>query len=471
MDFPPQSRFGSLHDGAISRREWLRIGGLGTLGVSLSGLVRPSALAAPLGGSASFGRAKSCILIFLSGGPPQHEMFDPKPEAPLEIRGTLRSIPTSVPGMHFSETLPYTARMAHRMAVIRSMTTDINSHSTSGYYMLTGYKHSSKAENMPPDPSDWPSIAAVVGALNPGNRSPMGSVVLPEPVHNNPNILWPGQNGGLMGPTWHPHLLKCDPTQARLQIEGLTRPENVSEVRLSERTDLLQQMNASFTRQVGSPGMVDFDRMQQKAFELLHSEKSREAFQIHREPDALRDRYGRHKFGQSALLSRRLVEAGVRLVQLNWPREEGDTNIGNPLWDTHSKNAERVREVLCPQFDRTYATLLEDLQERGLLDETLVVAMGEFGRSPKINAAGGRDHWGQVFSVALAGAGIAGGQIIGSSDRIGGTPASRPVRPPDLAATIFHLLGVNPGGEFVDPMGRPRMITDAGFALRELVGA
>ncbi|RFC41915.1 MAG: DUF1501 family [Verrucomicrobia bacterium] len=408
--------------------------------------------------------------MFLSGGPPQHEMFDPKPEAPLEIRGTFRSIPTSVPGVHFSETLPYTARMAHRMAVIRSMTTEINSHSTSGYYMLTGYKHASKAENMPPDPSDWPSIAAVVGALNPGNRSPMGSVVLPEPVHNNPNILWPGQNGGLMGPTWHPHLLKCDPTQARLQIEGLTRPENVSEVRMNERTDLLEQLNAAFAKQVSCPGMVDFDRMQQKAFELLHSEKSREAFQIHTEPDALRDRYGRHKFGQSALLARRLVEAGVRLVQVNWPREEGDTNIGNPLWDTHSKNAERVRDVLCPQFDRTYATLLEDLHERGLLDETLVVVMGEFGRSPKINASGGRDHWGQVFSVALAGAGIGGGQIIGSSDRIGGTPESRPVRPPDLAATIFHLLGVEPGGEFVDPLGRPRMITDAGYALREIVG-
>jgi hypothetical protein len=470
MDFPPQSPNKSASSGGVSRREWLRMGGLGTLGLSLSGLLGGRSRASVSAGSTSFGRAKSCILIFMSGGPPQHETFDPKPDAPLEIRGTFRSLPTSVPGIHFSETLPYTARMAHRMAVIRSMTTEINSHSTSGYYMLTGYKHSSKAENMPPDGSDWPSIAAVVGALNPGNRSPMGSVVLPEPVYNNPNILWPGQNGGLMGPAWHPHVLKCDPTQARLHIEGLSRPEEVSEVRLQERTDLLEQMNAAFHRQVQGPGLVDFDRMQRKAFELLHSEKSREAFQIHREPDALRDRYGRHKFGQSALLARRLVEAGVRLVQVNWPREQGDTGIGNPLWDTHSKNAERVRDVLCPQFDRTYATLLEDLHERGLLDETLVVVMGEFGRSPKINASGGRDHWGQVFSVALAGAGIVGGQVIGSSDRIGGTPESRPVRPPDLAATMFHLLGVNPGGEFIDPLGRPRMITDAGVALRELVG-
>jgi uncharacterized protein (DUF1501 family) len=189
-----------------------------------------------------------------------------------------------------------------------------------------------------------------------------------------------------------------------------------------------------------------------------------------REPASVREAYGRHKFGQSALLARRLIEAGVRMVQLNWPRESGDTAVGNPLWDTHSKNAERVREVLCPQFDRTYATLIEDLAARGLLDETLVVVMGEFGRSPKINAAGGRDHWGQVFSVALAGAGIAGGQVIGASDRIGGVPEDRPVRPADLAATIFHLLGIPPSIEFIDPLGRPRMVTDSGLALRELVG-
>lgn len=458
--------------GVMSRRDWLRVGGLASMGLSLPALLGSgaNAVASAGPGVSTFGRAKSCILIFMSGGPPQHETFDPKPDAPLEIRGTFRSIPTSVPGTHFCETLPYTAKMAHRMAVIRSMTTDINSHSTSGYYMLTGYKHSTKAENMPPDPSDWPSLAAVVGALNPAQGSPMSSVVLPEAICNNPNILWPGQNGGLMGPTWHPHVLKCDPREAVVNIEGLSRPPGVSELRLSDRTALLQQLDRRFGGAVTGAGLVDFDRMQQRAFDLLHAQKSREAFEMDRESSSLRDCYGRHKFGQSLLLSRRLVEAGVRLVQVNWPREEGDTNIGNPLWDTHSKNAERVRDVLCPQFDRSYATLIEDLAQRGLLDETLVVTLGEFGRSPKINASGGRDHWGNVFSVALAGAGIGGGQVIGASDRIGGVPDSRPVRPPDLAATIFHLLGVNPNGEFLDPLGRPRMITDAGVPLRELVG-
>ena len=457
---------------SVSRREWLRIGGLGCLGLSLANLVRPTpAAAAPSNPAHSnrFGKAKSCILIFLSGGPPQHETFDPKPLAPIEIRGTFGSIPTSVPGVHFSETLPFTAKIAHRMAVIRSMTTDNNSHSTSGYYMLTGYKHSSKAESLPPDSSDWPSIAAAVGALLPSSNSPLASVILPEAIRNNPNIPWPGQNGGFMGPTWHPHVLQCDPRQERIRIEGMTLPEGVDQLRLEQRTDLLSQFDRHFLKGTHSPSIADFDRMRLKAFEVLHAPKSRAAFEMDREPAAVRDAYGRHKFGQSALLARRLVEAGVRLVQLNWPREDGDTNVGNPLWDTHAQNAERVRDVLCPQFDKTYATLIGDLEQRGLLDETLVVVMGEFGRSPKINASGGRDHWGQVFSVALAGAGIAGGQIIGSSDRIGGTPDSRPIRPPDLAATLFHLLGIDPRSEYLDPLSRPRMVTDSGIPLRELI--
>jgi hypothetical protein len=257
----------------------------------------------------------------------------------------------------------------------------------------------------------------------------------------------------------------------RIHIEGLSLPEGIGEVRMSDRANLLTQMDDHFVRTAESPSVADFGRMQQRAFEVIHSPKSRQAFELDREKSSVRDRYGRHKFGQSALLARRLVEAGVRLVQLNWPRENGDTMIGNPLWDTHSKNAERIKDVLAPQFDITYATLLGDLQERGLLKETLVVVMGEFGRSPKINASGGRDHWGQVFSVALAGAGIPGGQLIGSSDKIGGSPADRPIYPPDLAATIFHFLGLNPSSEFLDPLGRPRMLTNNGTPLSELIAS
>lgn len=452
----------------LDRREWLRVGGLGALGLSLPALWQHHASGAGFG--PSFGRAKSCILIFLSGGPPQHETFDPKPDAPMEIRDRFQSIRTSVPGMHFSETLPLVARQAHRMAVIRSMTTDINAHSTSGAYMLTGYVPQTKAENVPAGPQDWPSMASVAGMLKPSRRSPVSAVVLPEVIHNNGNITWPGQNGGFMGPAWHPQVLKCNPAAERLRIEGMSLPAGMTDLRLTERVGLLHQMDHHFHRAVQNAAVSEMSAMQQKAFDLVHSDASRTAFELEREPSALRDRYGRHKFGQSILLARRLVEAGVRFVQVNWPREDGDEGTGSPLWDTHQNNAARVRDVLCPQFDRAFATLVDDLSSRGLLDETLVVVMGEFGRSPRINKAGGRDHWGSCFSTVLAGAGIGGGQVIGASDKIGGTPKDRPVRPPELAATIFHLLGIDPRGEFIDPLQRPRRVTDDGVPLKELVG-
>lgn len=457
----------------LRRREWLRVGGLGALGLSLASLTGRSARAAQgaAATNASFGRAKSCILLFLSGGPPQHDTFDPKPDAPLEVRGTFRSISTKVPGLNFCETLPYTAGVADQLTVIRSMTTDIHAHSTSGAFMLTGYEPPSKVENVPAGPQDWPSIAAAVGALKPSQRSPLSSVVLPEFIHNNGNITWPGQNGGFMGAAWHPMLMKCNPNEQPMHIEGMSLVEGVTSVRLSERFNLLQQLDAHFQAGARNDAVAGLERMDQKAFDVLHSDASRRAFELERESSALRDNYGRHKFGQSVLLARRLVEAGTRLVQVNWPRDAGDETVNNPMWDTHANNAARVRDVLAPQFDRTFATLIADLQSRGLLDETLVVVMAEFGRSPKINVNGGRDHWGSCFSVVLAGAGVGGGQIIGASDRLGAFPAARPVRPPDLAATIFHLLGLDPTSEFVDPTNRPRRLTDSGLPLRELVGA
>lgn len=453
-----------------SRREWLRAGGLGALGLGLPGLLKANTAGQGVRLAAGFGRAKSCIILFLSGGPPQHETFDPKPDAPVEVRGNFRPIRTSVPGIHFCETLPHTAKIAHHLAVIRSMSTDIHSHSTSGAWMLTGYEPASKAENVPPSPDDWPSIAAAAGALKPSTRTPLSSVVLPDEIYNDGHIVWPGQNGGLMGSKWHPTLMKCDPTRIPMRIEGMSLEESMSAVRLGERFDLLTQMDRHFTRGIQSGAVNEMEEMHQKAFDLLHSDSSRAAFALEKEPAPLREAYGSHKFGQSVLLARRLVEAGTRLVQVNWPREEVNEVKGSPLWDTHADNAGRVRDVLCPQFDRTFATLIDDLQQRGLLEETLVVVMGEFGRSPQINAVGGRDHWGSVFSVVMAGAGIGGGQIIGSSDRIGGLPQTRPVRPQDLAATMFHLLGIDPAGEFLDPLSRPRRVTNGGNVLREIAG-
>lgn len=457
--------------GHWSRREWLRVGGLGAMGLSLPGLLRGNSVANPISKAASFGRAKSCIIVFLSGGPPQHETFDPKPDAPVDIRGNFRPIPTTVPGMQFCETLPFTARIAHHLAVIRSMCTDIHSHSTSGACMLTGYEPSSKAENVPPSPEDWPSIAAVVGTLNPSTRSPLSAVALPDELYNNGHIVWPGQNGGFMGSKWHPTLMKCDPTQTPMRIEGMTLDEKVSAIRLGERFDLLGQFDKHFSHGAQSSAVEELSEMHQKAFDLLHSETSREAFSLEKEAASMRDAYGRHKFGQSLLLARRLVESGTRLVQVNWPREgDGQAIEANPLWDTHTDHVARIRNVLCPQFDKTFASFIEDLQQRGLLQETLVVVMGEFGRTPKINPNGGRDHWGSVFSVVMAGAGIGGGQIIGSSDRIGALPETRPVHPQDLAATIFHFLGIDPAGSFLDPLNRPRLITNGGTVLHELAG-
>jgi hypothetical protein len=450
----------------LSRRELIRAGGLGALGLGLPDL--SAARAATLAGRP---RANSCLIIFLSGGPPQHETFDPKPAAPIEIRGPFLPIATSVPGLQFSELLPLSAARAHRMCVIRSMTTGIHSHSTSGCFMLTGHEPTSVAESVPPSAQDWPSLAGAVGALRAAERSPLDAVILPEPIFNNPAIPWPGQNGGFMGAAWHPHILRCDPSQERIEIEGLTAAAGVTELRLDDRHALLGQVDRMLHRGLRSPAITEMNRFQQEAFDLLHAGATREALEIEREPAASRDRYGRGKFGQSVLLGRRLIEAGVRLVQVNWPREPGDTAAGNPLWDTHQDNAGRLKNVLCPQFDIAYSALLDDLEARGLLDETLVVVMGEFGRTPTINAAGGRDHWGSVFSVALAGAGVPGGGVIGASDARGGMPADRPVRPPDLAATIFQLLGISPDHEFRDPFDRPLQVVSGGQALREIVGA
>lgn len=456
--------------GPITRREMLRVGGLGLLGLSLPQLLALKTGAASTPASGSFGRAKSCILLYLSGGPPQHETFDPKPEAPLEIRGDFKSIRTKVPGTHFCELLPRSAAIVDKFAVIRSMTTDNNSHTASGYWMLTGYEHPSKIE-VPASPEDWPSIASVVGALKPSERTPFTSVILPEIVHNDNAPPSPGQSGGFMGHTWNPFLLHCDPSQPRLEIDGLKLPDSVSFERLNDRSALLRQLDQQFLGAMRSEPVAALHRMHERAFDVMQSATTKAAFEIEQERTSLRDRYGRQKFGQSVLLARRLVEAGVRLVQVNWPREPGDQMTGFPVWDTHKNNSPRLRDVLCPQFDMAFASLIADLEERGLLDETLVVAMGEFGRSPRINPDGGRDHWGSCFSLAVAGAGIAGGQVIGSSDRDGAFPASRVLRPPDLAATIFHLLGINPLGDFHDLLARPRPLVSGGTVIRELAGA
>jgi hypothetical protein len=453
-----------------NRREWLRIGGLGCLGLSLPNLLAPRLSAASPSSlpAKSFGRAKSCIILFLGGGPPQHETFDPKPDAPIELRGDFKSIRTSVPGLKFCELLPDTARIAHKLTVIRSMTTGINAHAVSGYQMMTGRVHPAKVDR-PVSPEDWPHIGSLVAALKPSQRSPLSAVTIPEPLVNNPGVAWPGQTGGFMGHSWDPRLFKCDPSAPDFRIDELTLPDNVSLDRLASRKGLIANLDSRLRKADKDGRLAGLETSRQQAFDMLSSSATRRAFELDRESPALRARYGPHKFGQSALLARRLVEAGVRLVQVNFPREPGDLSSPNPLWDTHRKNTDRLKTNLCPPFDRAFPALVNDLDERGLLDETLVVVMGEFGRSPKINTFGGRDHWGACFSIALAGAGLSGGNVIGASDRDGAYVKDRAVHASELSATIFHFLGIDPAGMFYDRLNRPLPIAES-RPISELIG-
>jgi hypothetical protein len=463
-----------LCDG-LNRREWLRVGGLGALGLSLPTLLEARAAdrtrrgAAPLSAGASFGKAKSCILLFYLGGPPQHETWDPKDDAPVEVRGESHSIPSNVPGIRVGEWMPRTAKLLDHICVLRAMSTQDNAHSSSGYWMLTGVPHQPmNSENAKPGaPNDWPCTAAVVHHLRPSKNGLPSAIVLPEPIWNTGMIYWPGQDGGFLGRTADPWLIRCDPSSSDFQIPGLSLSADLTAPRLGARLSLLEQVNRGLDRVDRSEAMARFDQRSQQAFDLLRAGKARQAFALDREPAVLRDRYGRNRWGQSVLLARRLIEAGVSLVQVNWMRMPGDTD-DSPAWDTHNKNAERLKNHLMPKMDLAYSALLEDLEGRGLLEETLVVWMGEFGRSPKINRGGGRDHWGHVFSVALAGGGVRGGQVIGSSDKIGALPRDGRVQPQDLTATIFHCLGFSPHTEMRDTLGRP-FVLSRGEVIRQAV--
>jgi hypothetical protein len=456
-----------LCDG-VTRREWLRVGGLGLFGLSLPALLESRTARAATGTDRAFGKAKSCIVLFLFGGPPQHETWDPKPDAPAEIRGDLRPIASSLRGLQVGELMPRTARLAHKVCVLRAVSTNDNAHSSSGYWMLTGYPHQpTNSENSKPGaPNDWPCLGAVVKKLRRGPGQLPAAVTLPEHIWNTGGITWPGQDAGWLGRAADPWLLTCDPSSPRFGVPGLTLPADVPPLRFKGRKALLDRVNRHLDAVDKSGAGVGYGAHSRQAFDLLRSSQARRAFALDQEPAALRDRYGRNRFGQSVLLARRLVEAGVSLVQVNWTRPPTDSN-DNPVWDTHTKNTERLKTALMPPMDLAYSALLQDLADRGLLDETLVVWMGEFGRTPKINPRGGRDHWGHVFSVALAGGGVRAGQVYGASDRIGGHPKEGLVRPQDLTATIFHCLGYRPDTELHDAFGRPLALSK-GEVIRQV---
>ena len=441
-----------LCDG-LSRREVLRVGGLAALGLSLPTLVRRRATAAPLPGGP--GRAKSCIVLFLMGGPAQHSTWDPKPDAPAEVRGEFGPIETNVPGIRLSSLLPGLARHADKLCLLRAMSTGDNAHSSSGYYMLTGVPHTPlNAENVNPGPpNDWPTLGALVRRLV-GDRAGLPPAVrLPMQIFNTDSSVWPGQDAGFLGRASDPWLFRCEPAAPEFRIPEFTLTADVPLGRLADRRDLLGRFDRALaTSTEALTGR--YDRYTTQAFDLLGSPQARSAFDLNREPAALRDRYGRHHFGQSCLLARRLVEAGVSLVQVNWYRGPDEPSDA-PCWDSHVREGERLKTVLAPTADQAFSALVDDLDQRGRLGETLVLCIAEFGRPPRINRQAGRDHWGHVFSVALAGGGVRGAQVYGSSDRHGAQPREGKVSPQELTATVLHCLGFEPHAEIHDTLGRP----------------
>src|SRR5262245_21414959 len=405
----------------VTRREILRVGGLSALGLSLPHLLGSTAQSAQENatGANRHGSAKSCIVLFLMGGPPQHSTWDPKPDAPAEIRGEFKPIDTVVPGTSIGELMPRTALLTDRLAIIRSMSSNDNAHSSSGYYMLTGQPHAPmNFENANPGPpNDYPSIGAVVRRMEQRTLGLPPAVTLPHRIFNTDGSVWPGQDAGFLGRATDPWLLNCKPADPDFRVNEFSLNVDVSSERLLERQSLLGHVNQKLDELERSGRPRYYGRLTEQAFNLLNSVRSRQAFRLDAEPEVVRERYGRSQFGQSVLLSRRLIEAGVKLVQVNWyrgPEEPSDA----PCWDSHAREALRLKTVLAPPTDQALSALLDDLEARGMLDETLVVCMAEFGRTPKFNPVAGRDHWGHVYSVVLAGGGIRGGFVHGASATI-----------------------------------------------------
>jgi hypothetical protein len=403
------------------------------------------------------------------GGPPQHSTWDPKPEAPQDVRGVFGPITTSVPGIQVCELLPQLTLQMDKIALLRAVSTGDSAHSSSGYYMMTGKPHQPmNFENANPGaPNNWPTLAALVQRVRGNSGSIPAAVRLPHRIFNTDGSVWPGQDAGFLGMNADPWLLQCVPGSSSMRVTEFSLSADLPSGRLEDRRRLLEAVNQSIDAADRHGMLQRYDRQTQQAFDMLRSARAGHAFDLQREPIAVRDGYGRSPFGQSVLLARRLVEAGVSLVQVNWYRGP-DEPSDNPCWDTHVNEPERMRNVLAPAMDQAFAGLLEDLAQRGMLDETLVVCMAEFGRTPRYNARRGRDHWGPVFSVALAGGGIRGGIVHGASDRIAAQPKDGRVLPEDLTATIFHCLGHSPDTEVHDNLNRPIPIS-RGQIIRQIL--
>lgn len=465
----------------LTRREMLRVGGLAPLGLGLSQFLAAQSAAAPTR-STRRRRAKSCLLIFLEGGPSHLDLWDMKPDAPAEVRGIFQSIATTAPGIRVCEHLPLLSQQMHRLALVRSVHHGITDHNAGSYYALTGRHPVDGSRLIVSDgPKNFPPYGAVLAMLRPSGRPLPDFVHIPEIMSNN-NFDIPGESAGFLGAAYDP-FVSGDPSLPDYQTPGMTPLADVPPSRLQGRDELLRRLDPSARNTEGER----LEAFRQKALQLIGSDEARKAFDLSREPLAMRERYGvdpgsdrsieARKFGglphlgQCLLLARRLIEAGVRLTTVVTGRRI------DQAWDTHRDHFPLLKQSLLPPFDRAFSALLEDMAERGLLDETLVVAMGEFGRTPKLGyvtsnagaAKNGRDHWPFCYTVMFAGAGVPGGMVYGASDRHGAYPARDPVTPEDIAATIYAALGVPEDTEVRDALGQPHALI-RGRAIAPLLG-
>ena len=440
---------------AISRRRILQVGGIGMWGLGLPALLRADETRGPTPS------ADACILVFLNGGPSQLDMWDMKPKAPEAIRGEFKPIATTVPGLHYCEHLPRFARVAHLGTTVRSAHHGVNnSHAAAVYCGLTGHDRGELGGGS--KPTDNPAIGSVVGMLRPPRRAAVPYVSLPywtaEGAGGPPQ---PGFTGGWLGRSRDPLWVLRDPNAAGFGMPELSLPTGVDRAR-----SLLRKRLGGEMAPIGKSAdqrLRDMDTFQSRAFDLLAAPATRAAFELGREDPRARDRYGRNIYGQSLLLARRLIEAGTRVACLSWAPD------ANATWDTHGQNFPKLRDTLLPQLDAAVPSLLEDLDARGMLGRTLVVVMGEFGRSPRMNTMAGREHWNYGYSLFLAGGGIRAGHVHGASDKIAAYPSLDPVTPAEIVATIYHCLGISPAHELHDPLGRPMAVVPNGQPIRAIL--
>ena len=432
----------------VARRELMRLGGLAGLGLGLPRLLESRARAAVSGQRG----AKLCIFIYMWGGPAHQDLWDLKPSAPAEIRGEFQPIDTSAPGVQIGELMPLTARQTHHLAIVRSVTHKDNNHSTSAHAMLTGRVHRISRENFGPSADDFPHFGSMLSKLRPVGGGVPTFVAMPERIKTTNGPYVPGQGGGMIGKRYDPFTIDQHPDEPDFAVPSLQLPADVDLARLADRSRLLEVVDQTAghldeTREVRALGAY-----YEQALNMISSPAARQAFDLTREATQVRDRYGMHTFGQSCLLARRLVEAGVGLVTIYWHRDKPGVDT---TWDTHANNFTQLKERLAPQGDQGFSALLEDLAARGLLDETLVVWTSEFGRTPRINRNAGRDHWGRANSILFAGGGVPGGQVYGATDSTASEPSRDAVSPADVGTTVYRLLGLDPHTIIHDQFNRP----------------